>query len=103
MLNDQFLMRQQIDMQARQEKINLDVRIELSNLGDLLTVAKDTQLYVIGSPIICEGERGLSYRKISGDLLRRKAALCWRRDKFMTASMKAFDETAVLITKRIIG
>lgn len=103
MLNDQFLMRQQIDMQARREQTKLDVRIELSNLGDLLTVAKETQLYVIGSPIICGGERGLSYKKISGDLLHRKAALCWRRDKFMTASMKAFDEVADQIARKIIN
>ncbi len=103
MLNDQFLMRQQIDMQARREQTKLDVRIELSNLGDLLTVAKETQLYVIGSPIICGGERGLSYKKISGDLLHRKAALCWRRDKFMTASMKAFDAVADQIARKIIN
>ncbi len=102
MLNDQFLMRQQIDMQARREQTKLDVCIELSNLGDLLTVAKETQLNVIGSPIICEGERGLSYKKISGDLLRRKAALFWRRDKFVTASMKAFDSAADLVVAKMI-
>jgi LysR family cyn operon transcriptional activator len=101
MLNGQFLMRQQIDMQARQDQTKLDVRIELSNLGDLLTVAKETQLYVIGSPIICEGERTLSHKRIDGNLLCRKAALCWRRDKFMTTAMKAFDEAAHRVAAKI--
>jgi hypothetical protein len=50
---------------------------------------------------ICEGERTLSHKRIDGNLLCRKAALCWRRDKFMTTAMKAFDEAAHRVAAKI--
>jgi len=101
LLNRQFLMRQQIEMEARRENIQLNVRLEVSTMGDLLEVARTGSLAVIGSPIACRRDADLISRAISGEFLKRTAALCWRKGRFVTGAMKAFQETAIEISNEL--
>jgi len=101
LLNRQFLMRQQIEMEARRENIQLNVRLELSTMGDLLEVAKAGNLTVIGSPIACRRDVGLISRSITGEFLKRTAALCWRKGRFVTSAMRAFQDTALEISQEL--
>lgn len=101
LLNRQFLMRQQIEIAARRENIQLDVRLELSTMGDLLEVARAGELTVIGSPIACRSDSALVSRPVMGKFLSRTAALCWRKGKFVTSAMRAFQETALEISMEL--
>lgn len=103
LLNRQFLMRQQIEMEARRENIQLNVRLELSTMGDLLEVAKTGNLTVIGSSIACRNDVGLTSRPISGEFLKRTAALCWRKGRFVTSAMRSFEVAAVEISNELKG
>jgi DNA-binding transcriptional LysR family regulator len=100
-LNRQFLMRQKIDAQARMEGALLNFRMETSTMGDLLEIAKTGEFLALGSPIAIAKDRKLSSRKIKGDLLTRTAAVCWRKTKFVTYAMVAFQENAVAISSSI--
>lgn len=101
LLNRQFLMRQQIEMEARRENIQLNVRLELSTMGDLLEVAQSGKLLVIGSPVASRLNTQIASRPITGDFLTRTAALCWRKERFITSAMKAFQDTATAISKQL--
>lgn len=101
LLSRQFLMRQQIDMQARKENIHLNVRLDLSTMDDLLAVAKRGELLVIGSPIACIAEPEIKFRSIGGDFLKRTAALCWRKDRFVTGAMHSFRDMALDISEKL--
>ena len=101
LLNRQFLMRQQIEMEARRENIQLHVRLEVSTMGDLLEVARTGGLAVIGSPIACGRDEELISRSVSGEFLKRTAALCWRKGRFVTSAMRAFQETAIEVSKEL--
>lgn len=98
LLNRQFLMRQQIEIEARRENIQLNIRLELSTMGDLLEVARAGDLTVIGSPIACRADACLVSRPIAGEFLSRTAALCWRKERFVTSAMRAFQNTVVEIS-----
>jgi LysR family cyn operon transcriptional activator len=100
-LNRQFLIRQKIDAQARMEGILLNFRMETSTMGDLLEIAKSGEFLALGSPIAIAKDRKLSSRKIKGDLLTRTAAVCWRKTKFVTNAMIAFQENAIMISSTI--
>lgn len=100
-LNRQFLMRQKIDAQARMEGVTLNFRIETSTMGDLLEIAKSGEFLALGSSIAIAKDRKLSSRKIRGDLLTRTAAVCWRKTKFVTNAMVAFQENAAAISSSI--
>lgn len=91
LLNRHFLMRQQIDRQARQDKVTLDVRMEVSGMDDLAAVARTGSLLAVGSRLACLGkDNHLESRLLSGKFLSRSAALCWRRGRFLTGSMLVF-------------
>lgn len=100
-LNRQFLMRQKIDAQARMEGAHLHFRMETSTMGDLLEIAKSGEFLALGSSIAMADDKKLSSRKIKGDLLTRTAAVCWRKTKFITNAMTAFQEDATAISKLI--
>lgn len=93
-LNRQFLMRQKIDAQARKEGINLNIRMEVSSMGDLLEIAKSGKLFALGSSIALFKDKQLRSKEIKGELLMRTAAVCWRKTKFVNSAMLAFQETA---------
>ena len=100
LLNRHFLMRQQIDKQARLDKVTLDIRLEVSGMDDLAAVARTGNLLAVGSRLACqEGDRCLEAKQLSGKFLSRTAALCWRKGRVLTGSMLAF-QSAV---KRISG
>jgi LysR family cyn operon transcriptional activator len=88
-------------MEARRENIQLNVRLEVSTMGDLLEVARTGSLAVIGSPIACRRDADLISRPVSGEFLKRTAALCWRKGRFVTGAMKAFQETAMEISNEL--
>ena len=94
-------MRQQIEMEARRENIQLNVRLEVSTMGDLLDIARIGSFTVIGSPILCRQYPDLVSRPIEGKFLRRTAALFWRKGRFVTGAMKAFQETAIEISNEL--
>jgi DNA-binding transcriptional LysR family regulator len=98
LVSRQFLMRQQIEMEARRENIQLNVRLEVTTMGDLLDIARTGSFTVIGSPIACWRDEELISRPVSGEFLKRTAALCWRKGRFVTGAMKAFQETAIEIS-----
>ena len=100
-LNSQFLMRQKIDAQARMQAVSLNIRMEVSTMGDLLEIAKFGQLLVIGSPIALSAKDKLQSREIKGDLLTRTAAICWRKNKFVTNAMMAFQKSAQDISRSL--
>lgn len=100
LLNRHFLMRQQIDKQARQDKVTLDIRLEVSGMDDLAAVARTGSLLAVGSRLAClEEDHRLGSKPLNGKFLSRTAALCWRKGRFLTGSMLAF-QSAV---KRISG
>ena len=99
LVNRQFLMRQQIEMEARRENIQLNVRLEVSTMGDLLDIARIGSFTVIGSPILCRQYPDLVSRPIEGKFLRRTAALFWRKGRFFTGAMKVFQEAAIEISE----
>ena len=90
----QFLMRQKIDAQARKEGISLNIRMEVSSMGDLLEIAKSGKLFALGSTIALLKDKQLRSKEIKGELLMRTAAVCWRKTKFVNSAMLAFQETA---------
>jgi LysR family cyn operon transcriptional activator len=94
-------MRQQIDMEARRENIQLNVRLEVSTMGDLLDIAGLGSFAVIGSPLLCRQYPDLTSRPIEGEFLKRTAALCWRKGRFVTGAMQAFQETAMEISNEL--
>jgi hypothetical protein len=65
----------------------------------VLDVARAGSFAVIGSPIACRRDKDLISRAISGEFLKRTAALCWRKGRFVTGAMKAFQETAIEISE----
>ena len=93
-LNTQFLMRQKIDSQARMQGVSLNIRMEVSTMGDLLEIAKSGKILVLGSPISLSKKDKLQSKEIKGDLLTRSAAICWRKNKFVTNAMMAFQKCA---------
>lgn len=97
-LTRQFLMRQKIEMQARKEGAYLNIRMEVSTMGDLLEIAKSGSLLAIGSPISILHDKKLKSKEIKGEFLTRTAALCWREGKFITSAMSAFQEAASSIS-----
>lgn len=94
LLNRSFLMRQQIDRQARQDKVKLDIRLEVSGMDDLAAVARGGGLLVVGSRLACLEDPRLTARALSGKFLSRSAALCWRKGRLPSGSMQAF-QTAI--------
>ena len=87
-------MRQKIDAQARKEGISLNIRMEVSSMGDLLEIAKSGKLLALGSSITLLKDKQLRSKEIKGELLMRTAAVCWRKTKFVNSAMLAFQETA---------
>ena len=100
-LNRQFLMRQKIDAQSRQEGIPLNIRMEVSSMGDLIEIAKTGKLLALGSSIALLKEKQLKSKEIKGDLLIRTAAVCWRKTKFVNSAMIAFQEKAQEISSSL--
>lgn len=100
-LNRQFLMRQKIDAQARKENISLNIRIEVSSMGDLLEIAKSGRQLALGSSIALLKDKQLRSREIKGELLIRTAAVCWRKTKFVNSAMMAFQEKAQEISSSL--
>ena len=100
-LNGQFLMRQKIDAQARMEGVSLNFRMEVSTMGDLLEIAKSGELLALGSSIALANDKKIRSKAIKGDFLTRTAAVCWRKTKFVTSAMTAFQEKAIAISNAL--
>lgn len=99
LLNRHFLMRQQIDKQARQDKVTLDIRLEVSGMDDLAAVARTGLLLAVGSRLAWLDEAPhLGSKPLSGKFLSRTAALCWRKGRFLTGSMLAFQSAVKRIS-----
>ncbi len=93
LLNQNFLMRQQIDRQARQDKVALDVRLEVSGMDDLAAVARSSSLLVIGSHLACAEDAALAFKPLAGKFLSRGAALYWPKGRFQAGSLQAFQNS----------
>ena len=101
LLNRDFLMRQNIDKQARQDKVRLDIRLEVSAMDDLITVAMQGRLLVVGSGLASLEKTGLKSLKLQGKLLSRSAVLYWRRDRALTGSLLSFQKTVKRISEEL--
>jgi LysR family cyn operon transcriptional activator len=99
LLNRHFLMRQNIDKQARQDKVTLDIRLEVSGMDDLITAITAGRLLAVGSELASLGHSGLVSMKLEGKFLSRSAVLYWRRGRVLTGSLMSFQT----IVKRISG
>ncbi len=100
-LNGQFLMRQKIDAQARMEGVSLNLRMEVSTMGDLLEIAKSGEILALGSSIALANDKKLMAKTIKGVFLTRTAAVCWRKTKFVTSAMTEFQEKAIKISSSL--
>lgn len=100
-LNTQFLMRQKIDSQARMQGVSLNIRMEVSTMEGLLEIAKSGKLLVLGSAIAINNRSLLVSREIKGELLTRTAAICWRKNKFVTNAMMAFQKNALDLSRNL--
>ena len=103
LLNRHFLMRQNIDKQARHDKVVLDIRLEVSAMDDLIAAAADGRLLAVGSELACLGNPRLTARTLEGKLLSRSAVLYWRRDRLLTGSLLAFQAAVKRISGELSG
>ncbi|MCS6764973.1 MAG: LysR substrate-binding domain-containing protein [Candidatus Protistobacter heckmanni] len=99
LLNRQFLVRQQIETQAALDKVELDVRLELSGMDELISAARDGSLLALGSPLAAVGLEDLKALPLSGKHLTRTVALCWRKGRVVTAAMRAFQDEVLARAK----
>jgi LysR family cyn operon transcriptional activator len=102
-LNRHFLMRQNIDKQARQDKVVLDIRLEVSAMDDLIAAAADGRLLAVGSELACLGNTRLMAKPLAGKLLARSAVLYWRRGRLLTGSLLAFQAAVKRISGELSG
>ncbi len=100
-LNRQFLMRQSIDRQLRHDKVELDVRLEVSSMDDVIVAATQGHLIGIGTELACLGDPLLESSPLEGKYLSRSAALYWRRGRVLTGSLLAFQAAVVRISAEI--
>jgi len=100
-LNRHFLMRQNIDKQARQDKVKLDIRLEVSAMDDLMTAAIHGRLLAVGSELASLGNTGLRSMKLEGKFLSRSAVLYWRRGRVLTGNLLSFQKTVKRISEEL--
>ena len=100
-LNRQFLMRQNIDRQVKLERLKLDIRLEVSGMDDLVTVAEQGHLLAIGSKLACLDHPTLVTRSLHGKFMTRSAALYWRRGRTPMLSVLAFQAAVLRISASI--
>ena len=100
-LNRQFLMRQNIDRQAKLERLKLDIRLEVSSMDDLVTAAGQGHLLAIGSRLACLDHPTLVTHSLHGKFMTRSAALYWRRGRTPTLSVLAFQAAVLRISADI--
>jgi LysR family cyn operon transcriptional activator len=103
LLNRHFLMRQNIDKQARQDKAVLDIRLEVSAMDDLIAAAADGRLLAVGSELACLGNTRIMTRPLKGKFLSRSAVLYWRRDRLLTGNLLAFQAAVKRISGELSG
>jgi LysR family cyn operon transcriptional activator len=101
LLNRQFLMRQTIDRQLRHDKAELDVRLELSSMDDVIAAVSRSRLIAIGTELACLGHPGLAFRALEGKFLSRSASLYWRRGKVLTSALLAFQAAVMRISAEL--
>jgi LysR family cyn operon transcriptional activator len=101
LLNRQFLMRQTIDRQLRHDKAELDVRLELSSMDDVIAAISRSRLIAIGTELACLGHPGLAFRALEGKFLSRSASLYWRRGKVLTSALLAFQAAVMRISAEL--
>lgn len=103
LLNRQFLMRQNIDRQVRHDKVELDVRLELSSMDDVIAAAANSQMITIGTELACRDHPVLEFRNLEGKFLSRSAGLYWRRGRVLTGALLAFQAAVMRISTQISG
>jgi DNA-binding transcriptional LysR family regulator len=101
MLNRQFLMRQNIDRQLRYDKVELDVRLEVSSMDDVAVAATHGHLIGIGTKLACHGHPILEFRPLEGKFLSRSAGLYWRRGRVLTGALLAFQAAVTRISAEL--
>lgn len=97
LLNRQFLMRETIDRQLRYDKVELDVRLELSSMDDVIAAVSRSRLIAIGTELACLGHPELAFRALEGKFLSRSASLYWRRGRVLTGALLAFQAAVMRI------
>jgi LysR family cyn operon transcriptional activator len=100
-LNRQFLMRQNIDRQLRYDKVELDVRLELSSIDDVIVAATHGHLIAIGTQLACHGHPLLKFKPLEGKFLSRSAGLYWRRGRVLTGALLAFQAAVMRISAEL--
>jgi LysR family transcriptional regulator, cyn operon transcriptional activator len=101
LLNRQFLMRETIDRQLRYDKVELDVRLELSSMDDVIAAVSRSRLIAIGTELACLGHPELAFRALEGKFLSRSASLYWRRGRVLTGALLAFQAAVMRISAEL--
>lgn len=102
-LNQQFLMRQNIDRQLRYDKAELDVRLEVSSIDDVVLAATHGHVIGIGAELACHGHPLLKFKPLEGKFLSRSAGLYWRRGRVLTGALLAFQAAVIRISAELSG
>jgi DNA-binding transcriptional LysR family regulator len=102
-LNRQFLMRQNIDRQLRYDKVEVDVRLEVSSMDDLMIAATHGHVIAIGTELACHGYPQLESRPLEGRFLSRSASLYWRSGRVLTGALLAFQAVVIRICTELSG
>jgi len=103
-LNHQFLMREAIERQLRQDKCHLQIRLELSSMEDVIAAARCGQLLGIGSALSLQATdlqasrlqvtdlqaTHLQFRFLQGQHLVRSASACMRSGHVASKALQAF-------------
>jgi DNA-binding transcriptional LysR family regulator len=100
-LNQQFLMRQNIDRQLRYDKAELDVRLEVSSIDDVVVAATQGHLIAIGTQLACYDHPLLKFKPLVGKFLSRDAGLYWRRGRVLTGALLAFQAAVIRISAEL--
>lgn len=100
-LNRDFLMRQNIDRQLKHDKVELNIRLEVSSMEDIIAAAMRGGLIAIGTELSCLGHSMLVSRPLKGKFLSRSAGLYWRRGRVVTGSVLAFEAAVARVITEV--
>lgn len=90
MLNSSFWTRQQIDRQAVFDKADLELRLEVSGVHNVIAILRQGDWLSIGSWLNVLDEPALGFVPLKGKYMSRKAVICYRTRTPTTRAMTLF-------------
>jgi LysR family transcriptional regulator, cyn operon transcriptional activator len=101
LLNKDYLMRQQIDRQARLENISLNLRLEVSGAQHMISALRQGDWISIGSALSTLYEPEFRFHPLRGTHLSREAVIYQRSRTSPTRAMTLFKEAMTAHTSRL--